>query len=74
MWTITILTLVSHIVAGYNFPGACVVVGQPGTDCPDGGHGTHVTGIIGGDATGAFADPNGFKYGQGIAPITISWR
>ena len=24
----------SHIVAGYNFPGACVVAGQPGTDCP----------------------------------------
>ena len=54
--------------AAMSFPGACDVAGQPGTRLPAGGHGTHVTGIIGGDATGAFADPNGFKYGQGIAP------
>ena len=36
---------------------------------PGGGHGTHVTGIIGGDAaTRGFTDPNGFLYGLGIAP------
>ena len=55
-----------RIAAGYSFPGTCA--GPAGTDCPSGGHGTHVTGIVGGDATGAFADPNGFKYGLGIAP------
>jgi hypothetical protein len=58
----------SHIVGGYDFPGACSYPGQPGSDCPGGGHGTHVTGIIGGDATGAFTDPSGFLYGLGIAP------
>jgi subtilisin family serine protease len=55
-----------RIVAGYSFPGTCA--GPLGTDCPGGGHGTHVTGIIGGDAAGVFADPNGFKYGLGVAP------
>ncbi|HNS04170.1 MAG TPA: S8 family serine peptidase, partial [Anaerolineae bacterium] len=55
-----------RIVAGYSFPGTCT--GPAGTDCAGGGHGTHVTGIVGGDATGAFADPNGFKYGLGVAP------
>jgi subtilisin family serine protease len=55
-----------RIVAGYSFPGTCA--GPAGTDCPGGGHGTHVTGIIGGDAAGAFADPQGFLYGLGVAP------
>ncbi|MBP1619818.1 MAG: Subtilase family, partial [Acidobacteria bacterium] len=57
-----------HIVGGYDFPGACVIAGQPGTDCPGGGHGTHVAGIVGGDATGGFTDPSGFLYGLGVAP------
>ena len=51
-----------------SFPGSCNVAGQPGSDCAGGGHGTHVAGIVGGDATGGFADPSGFKYGLGIAP------
>ena len=55
-----------RIVAGYSFPGTCA--GPAGTDCAGGGHGTHVTGIIGGDATAGFADANGFKYGLGVAP------
>ena len=55
-----------RIVGGYTFPGTCG--GPPGNDCPGGGHGTHVTGIIGGDATGGFSDGNGFLYGLGVAP------
>ena len=58
----------SHIVGGYSFPGACNPAGQPGSDCSGGGHGTHVAGIIGGDATAGHADANGFLYGLGIAP------
>ncbi|MCZ7651065.1 MAG: S8 family serine peptidase [Thermoanaerobaculia bacterium] len=58
----------SHIVGGYDFPGACSFAGQPGSDCSGGGHGTHVAGIVGGDATGAFTDANGFLYGLGVAP------
>ena len=57
-----------RIVAGYSFPGACNPAGQPGSDCSGGGHGTHVAGIIGGDATGGFADAQGFLYGLGVAP------
>ncbi len=57
-----------HIVGGYNFPGACSYTGEPGSDCPGGGHGTHVAGIVGGDASGGFADPDGFLYGLGVAP------
>jgi subtilisin-like proprotein convertase family protein len=57
-----------HIVGGYSFPGACNPPGQPGSDCSGGGHGTHVAGIIGGDATAGFADANGFLYGLGVAP------
>jgi uncharacterized repeat protein (TIGR01451 family) len=57
-----------HIVGGYDFPGACSYPGEPGSDCPGGGHGTHVAGIVGGDASGGFSDPNGFLYGLGIAP------
>jgi subtilisin family serine protease len=54
-----------RIVAGYSFPGACNPAGQPGSDCAGGGHGTHVAGIIGGDATAGFADANGFQVWPG---------
>ncbi len=57
-----------NIVAGMSFPGACNPAGQPGSDCSGGGHGTHVAGIIGGTAAGAFADGAGFLYGLGVAP------
>ncbi len=57
-----------RIVGGYEFPGSCNIPGQPGSDCAGGGHGTHVTGIIGGDAAAGFSDPQGFKYGLGVAP------
>ena len=57
-----------HIAGGYNFPGACSYPGQPGSDCSNGGHGTHVAGIVGGDASAGFMDPQGFLYGLGIAP------
>jgi hypothetical protein len=57
-----------HIVGGYSFPGACDPPGEPGSDCSGGGHGTHVAGIIGGDATAGFTDANGFLYGLGVAP------
>jgi subtilisin family serine protease len=57
-----------RIVGGYSFPGACDPPGEPGSDCSGGGHGTHVAGIIGGDATAGFADGNGFLYGLGVAP------
>ncbi|MEW5989130.1 MAG: S8 family serine peptidase, partial [Chloroflexota bacterium] len=58
----------SHIVGGYSFPTACNPPGEPGSDCPSQGHGTHVAGIVGGDATGGFTDPSGFYYGLGVAP------
>ena len=61
----------SHIVGGYSPPdGDCIVPGQPGSDCPTGGHGTHVAGIVAGDATAGFTDVNGFLYGLGMAPAT----
>ncbi len=63
--------LASHIVGGYTAPGAdCTIPGQPGSDCPGGGHGTHVAGIVAGDATAGFADAGGFLYGLGMAPAT----
>jgi len=61
----------SHIVGGYNFPGACSYPGEPGSDCSSafgGGHGTHVAGIVGGDATAGYTDANGYLYGLGVAP------
>ncbi|MCB8989110.1 MAG: S8 family serine peptidase, partial [Ardenticatenaceae bacterium] len=58
----------SHIIGGYDFPGACSFAGQPGSDCSGGGHGTHVAGIIGGNAAAGFTDANGFLYGLGVAP------
>ncbi len=56
-----------RIVGGRDFPGACVT-GNPGEDCPAGGHGTHVAGIIGGDATAGYTDGDSFLYGLGVAP------
>ncbi len=55
-----------RIVGGYTFPSTCS--GPPGNDCPGGGHGTHVSGIIGGDATAGYTDGSGFLYGLGVAP------
>jgi hypothetical protein len=57
----------TRIVGGHDYPGCTPVPGEPGNDC-GGGHGTHVSGIVGGDATAGFSDPQGFKYGFGIAP------
>ncbi len=64
--------LASHIVGGFTpATGAnCTIPGQPGSDCPTGGHGTHVAGIVAGDATAGFADASGFLYGLGMAPAT----
>ncbi len=60
--------LATRISGGYNFPGACNEAGQPGEDCSGGGHGTHVGGIVAGDATAALTDTNGYLWGMGIAP------
>jgi hypothetical protein len=54
-----------RIVGGYNYAGCTTP--NPG-DASDDGHGTHVAGIVGGDATAGFADANGFLYGLGVAP------
>ena len=54
-----------RIVGGYSFPGTC---SPEGSDCAGGGHGTHVAGIAGGDASAGYADNAGFLYGMGIAP------
>jgi hypothetical protein len=64
--------LSAQIVGGFSFPGC----GSPGGDDEAaGGHGTHVAGIVAGRAIGDGDgtvidedDPNGFRYGQGIAP------
>ncbi|MCH9648711.1 MAG: S8 family serine peptidase [Deltaproteobacteria bacterium] len=57
-----------RIVGGFS-SGSCDPAGQPGSDCGGArGHGTHVAGIVGGDASGAFADGDGFLYGLGVAP------
>lgn len=61
----------SHIVGGFSPPdAACIIPGQPGSDCAGGGHGTHVSGIAAGDATAGFSDGSGFLYGLGVAPGT----
>lgn len=59
----------SSIVGGYTFPGVPAgCVSPAGNDCAGGGHGTHVAGIVGGDAAAGFTDTNGFLYGLGVAP------
>ncbi|MCA9980743.1 MAG: S8 family serine peptidase, partial [Anaerolineales bacterium] len=55
----------SRIVGGYNFAGCATP--NPG-DSSDDGHGTHVAGIIGGDANLGNTDSDGYLYGLGIAP------
>ena len=64
--------LASHIVGGFTpaVDADCTIPGQPGSDCPSGGHGTHVAGIVAGDATAGFTDGSGFLYGLGMAPAT----
>lgn len=59
-----------RIVGGFSVPGtSCSSIDQPGTDCNmPGGHGTHVAGIVGADATAGFTDVDGFLYGLGVAP------
>jgi subtilisin family serine protease/subtilisin-like proprotein convertase family protein len=56
----------THIVGGYSYPGA--PSSPPGDDCSGGGHGTHVAGIVGGDAAAGYSDADGFLYGLGVAP------
>jgi len=56
----------TRIVGGHNYPG-CVFT-DPGDDPAGGGHGTHVAGIVGGDATAGFTDGDGYLYGLGVAP------
>lgn len=60
--------LSQRIGGGYTFPGACNPPGQPGSDCENGGHGTHVAGILAGDAATGMSDADGYLYGLGIAP------
>jgi hypothetical protein len=60
--------LATRISGGFNFPGACNEAGQPGEDCAGGGHGTHVGGIIAGDATTNLTDTTGYLWGLGVAP------
>lgn len=61
-------SLVNRLVGGLSPPDTCQVAGEPGTDCSSGGHGTHVAGIVGADATAAHTDVDGFLYGLGVAP------
>ncbi|MBK9091802.1 MAG: S8 family serine peptidase [Anaerolineae bacterium] len=57
-----------RIVGGADFPGACSIPGQPGSDCAGGGHGTHVAGSIASSGAGGFGNAQGFLYGLGVAP------
>jgi len=57
------------VVTGVNYPG-CETT-EPGDDPGDVGHGTPVAGIIAGSGDGAFADPDGFRYGVGVAPGAV---
>lgn len=59
--------LVGRIVGGVTYPG-CPAGNGPGDDNASGGHGTHVAGIIAGNATTGLADAQGFLYGLGMAP------
>lgn len=56
----------TRIVGGQNYPGCTPT--NPGDDPAGGGHGTHVAGIVGADATGGFTDGDGYLYGLGVAP------
>jgi uncharacterized repeat protein (TIGR01451 family) len=51
-----------NIVAGVSYNGAV-----PAGDACD-GHGTHVAGIVAGNASTGIADANGFLWGLGMAP------
>ncbi len=59
--------LSSRIAGGFTYPG-CPAGTGPGDDNAQGGHGTHVAGIIAGTAAAATTDAGGFFYGQGMAP------
>ena len=59
--------LASRIIGGVTYPG-CPAGNGPGDDNSQGGHGTHVAGIISGTAATGLTDAAGFKYGQGMAP------
>jgi len=41
---------------------------MPGDDPSSGGHGTHVAGITGADASSGIIDSDGYLYGLGVAP------
>ncbi len=56
----------SRIVGGFSYAGC--TGGMLGDDPSAGGHGTHVAGITGGDATSGLVDSDGFLYGLGVAP------
>ncbi len=56
----------ARIVGGHNYPGC--VFPDPGDDPATGGHGTHVAGIAGADASAGFIDGEGYLYGLGVAP------
>ncbi|HOP21923.1 MAG TPA: S8 family serine peptidase [Gammaproteobacteria bacterium] len=56
----------TRIVGGFTYPGC--TASNPGDDAAGGGHGTHVAGITGGDATSGFTDGDGYLYGLGVAP------
>lgn len=58
-----------RIIGGFSVPGTPCDT-PAGTDCTTGsrGHGTHVAGIVGADATAGFVDGDGFLYGLGVAP------
>lgn len=56
-----------RMAGGFDYPG-CASGGPPGSDGPSGGHGSHVAGILAGDAAGGFGDAAGFAYGLGQAP------
>lgn len=56
-----------RIAGGFDYLG-CASDGPPGSDGPSGGHGSHVAGILAGNAAGGFGDASGFAYGLGQAP------
>lgn len=55
-----------RIAGGMNYPGCSAA--NPGDDMASGGHGTHVAGIVGGNAAAGYMDADGFLYGMGVAP------